>query len=53
MSMFYNGTKHNALDDARHQARWLTKILLYKQGADITVKQLLNHVGLPIDKITP
>ena len=27
------GTKHNALDDAMHQARWLSQILMYKLSA--------------------
>ena len=34
------GTKHNALDDARHQARWLSQILLYKLSAGSAFSKL-------------
>ena len=44
------GTKHNALDDAMHQARWLTKILTHKQEAD---SALSNLVAERAAKVTP
>ena len=44
------GTKHNALDDAMHQARWLNQILTHKQLAD---SALSNLVAERAAKVTP
>ena len=44
------GTKHNALDDARHQARWLSQILLYKLSAGSAFSKLSAERAA---KVTP
>ena len=44
------GTKHNALDDARHQARWLSQILTHKQEADSALSNLIAERAA---KVTP
>lgn len=44
------GTKHNALDDAMHQARWLNQILTHKQEADSALSNLIAERAA---KVTP
>ena len=44
------GTKHNALDDTLHQARWLNQILTHKQLADSAFRDLIAERAA---KVTP